>query len=266
MPGSALSFEAKGSKRATALDFIAQVRDAKGRAADSVRDSIPLKISEATAGELARKQIQYDTGLTLPPGKYTLRFVARENGEGKIGTFETPFSVPQLDSEKALRLSSLILSNQIQPVKDQLGGAKNSRKILEQDPLIGDNGQKIVPNVTRVFRPGQTLYAFVELYDPTIPEGLPPNFKIASVSSSLALYSGESKVFETAPVQLGRFNSKRDGTMNLRFQTPLAKLKPGRYTCQVNVIDELGRKFAFPRAALVIVSNKVETAQMGTGL
>lgn len=262
MPGSALSFEAKGSKRATALDFIAQVRDAKGRAADSVRDSIPLKISEATAGELARKQIQYDTGLTLPPGKYTLRFVARENGEGKVGTFETPFTVPQLDSEKTLRLSSLILSNQIQPVKDQLAGAKNSRKVLEQDPLIGDNGQKIVPNVTRVFRPGQTLYAFVELYDPTIPEGLPPNFKLASVSSSLALYSEDEKVFETAPVQLRRFNSKREGTMKLRFQTPLARLKPGRYTCQVNVIDELGRKFAFPRAPLVIAPKKIETAQM----
>lgn len=262
MPGSALSFEAKGSKRATALDFIAQIRDARGRAADSVRDAIPLRISEETAGELARKQIQYDTGLTLPPGKYTLRFVARENGEGKVGTFETPFTVPQLDSVKTLRLSSLILSNQIQSVKDQLAGAKNSKKVLEQDPLIGDNGQKIVPNVTRVFRPSQTLYAFVELYDPTIPEGLSPNFTFASVSSSLALYSKDGKVFETAPVQLRRFNSKRDGTMNLRFQTPLAKLKPGRYTCQVNVIDELGRKFAFPRAALVIVQNQVERAQM----
>jgi VWFA-related protein len=261
MPGSALSFEAKGSKRATALDFIAQVRDAKGRAADSVRDSIPLKISEATADELARKQIQYDTGLTLPPGKYTLRFVARENGEGKVGTFETPFTIPQLDSERTLRLSSLILSNQIQTVKDQLAGAKNSKKVLEQDPLIGDNGQKIVPNVTRVFRPDQTLYAFLELYDPTIPENLPQNFKIASISSSLALYNDQGKIFETAPVQLRRFNSKRDGTMNLRFQTPLSKLRPGRYTCQVNVIDELGHKFAFPRAGLVVVANRVETAQ-----
>jgi VWFA-related protein len=260
MPGSALSFEAKGSKRATALDFIAQVRDAKGRAADSVRDSIPLKITEATADELARKQIQYDTGLTLPPGKYTLRFVARENGEGKVGTFETPFTVPQLDSEKTLRLSSLIISNQVQPVKEQLAGAKNSKKVLEQDPLVGDNGQKIVPNVTRVFRPGQTLYAFLEIYDPTVPENMPQNVKIASIASTLALYSGDTKVFETAPVQLRRFNTKRGGTMNLRFQTPLTKLKPGRYTCQVNVIDELGHKFAFPRTALVVVPDQVETA------
>jgi hypothetical protein len=30
-------------------------------------------------------------------------------------------------------------------------------------------------------------------------------------------------------------------------------MKPGRYTCQVNVIDEVGRKFAFTRAPLVVL-------------
>src|SRR6476646_10634600 len=134
IPGSALAFQTKGSKRATALDFIAEVRDAKGRAADSVRDSIPLKIDEITAGAVSRKQIQYDTGLTLPAGKYTLRFVARENGEGKVGTFQTPFLVPDLDTVKSLRLSSLVLSNQIQDAGQQIGGVKNSKKLSSQNP------------------------------------------------------------------------------------------------------------------------------------
>jgi VWFA-related protein len=256
IPGSAVAFQTKGSKRATGLDFIAQLRDAKGRIADSVRDMIPLKVDETTAGEVGKKQILYDTGLTLPPGKYTLRFVARENGEGKVGTFETIFTIPQLDSAKTLRLSSLILSNQVQSTKEDLAGAKNSKKLVAQDPLIGDNGQKIVPNVTKVFRPGQTLYAFLEVYDPTIPEDLPANFKIASVVSTLSLYSGDAKVFESQPLQLRRFNTKRDGTMDLRFQTALKDVKPGRYTCQVTVIDQLGHKFAFPRAGIVVVADR----------
>jgi len=256
IPGSALAFEGKGSKRATALDFIAQVRDAKNRVADSVRDTIPLKVNESTAGEVQRKHIQYDTGLTLPPGKYTLRFVARENGEGKVGTFQTAFTVPALDAEKIPHLSSLILSNQIQPVKDQLAGVKNSKKLIAEDPLVGANGQKIVPNVTRVFRPDQMLYAFLQLYDPTTPEGVPANFKVASVESTLSLYNGDAKVFESQPVTLRRFNAKQGNTMDLRFQTPLKDIKPGRYTCQVTVIDELGRKFAFPRASIVVVSGQ----------
>ena len=254
IPGSALQFQAKGSKRATALDFIAQVRDAKGRAAASVRDTIPLKVNEAVAGEVSRKQVQYDTGLTLPPGKYTLHFAARENGEGKVGTFQTAFTVPDLGGDKALRLSSLVLSNQIQPANDQLAGVKNSKKLIAQNPLVTE-GQRIVPNVTRVFRPGQNLYAFLEVYDPTVPENLPANFKIASVSSSLALYQGNKMVLETPPSQLRRFNSKRDNTLELHLQASLKDVAPGRYTCQVNVIDELGRKFAFPRVPVVVMQS-----------
>ena len=87
IPGSALSFRSKGRKAATELDFIAEVRDGQRRVASVVRDTIPLKLDDAIAGQVGRKQIQYDTGLTLAPGKYTLRFVARENGEGKVGTF-----------------------------------------------------------------------------------------------------------------------------------------------------------------------------------
>lgn len=252
IPGFALQFQAKGSKRATALDFIAQVRDAKGRAAASVRDTIPLKVNEAVAGEVNRKQVQYDTGLTLPPGRYTLHFVARENGEGKVGTFQTVFTVPDLGADKSLRLSSLVLSNQIQPVEDRLAGVKNSKKLLEQNPLI-TGGQKVVPNVTRVFRPGQNLYAFLEVYDPAMPEHLPENFKLASVSFSMALYDGNKMVLETPPSQVRRFSAKRDNTLALHLQASLQNVAPGRYVCQVNVIDELGRKFAFPRAPVVVM-------------
>jgi hypothetical protein len=38
----------------------------------------------------------------------------------------------------------------------------------------------------------------------------------------------------------------------VQIQVPLKGLAPGRYTCQLNVIDEVGRKFAFPRTAMVV--------------
>jgi hypothetical protein len=145
-----------------------------------------------------------------------------------------------------------VLSNQIQPANDQLAGVKNSKKLVAQNPLVTD-GQKIVPNVTRVFRPSQTLSAFLEVYDPTTPETLPENLKIASVSSSLALYKNNKMVLETPPSQIRHLNPKRDNTLDLHLQANLKNIAPGRYTCQVNVIDELGRKFAFPRAPVVVM-------------
>ena len=54
IPGSAISFRSKGSKAATELDFIAEVRDTRHRVASVIRDTIPLKLDEATAGQVGR--------------------------------------------------------------------------------------------------------------------------------------------------------------------------------------------------------------------
>ena len=35
-------------------------------------------------------------------------------------------------------------------------------------------------------------------------------------------------------------------------EVPLAQLKPGFYTCQVNVIDDAAGRFVFPRLALLV--------------
>jgi hypothetical protein len=255
IPGSALAFHGKGSKQATELDFTAQVRDAHGRVASVVRDTIPLKLDETTAGLVTRKRIQYDTGFTLTPGKYTLRFVARENGEGKVGTFETPFTIPDLASGNALRVSSVIFSNQR---GQQSAGVKNNKRLLEQNPLIDSSGQKIVPNVIRVFRPGQDLYVYLEVYDPTIPENLPANARVTNVTADVALYQGDRKVLETQPVRVNRPDAKRQNVIPLRLQASLKDQKSGKYVCQVNVIDEMGRKFAFPRTAVVLLAASTE--------
>lgn len=260
IPGSALAFRNKGAKAATELDFIGEIRDARDRAASVVRDTIPVKVATTTASEVGRKQIQYDTGFTLSPGKYKLRFVARENGEGKVGTFETPFTVPDLGSGNSLRLSSVILSNQVQALKEQIAGAKNSKKLLAENPLLNQSGQKIVPNVTKVFRPGQKLVAYFEVYDPGVM-ALPVQTQnraagLTSVTASLALYQGDRKVLETAPLRANRADAKRPGVVPLKFETPLKDLSPGQYVCQVNAIDQLGHKFAFPRSSIAILAEE----------
>jgi len=252
IPGSALAFHSKGAKQATELDFIAEVFDARGRSAATVRDTIPLKVNENVAGEVVRKSIQYDTGVTLTPGSYKLRFVARENGEGKVGTFETPFTIPDLNAEKTLKISSVVLSNQREPLEQQVGGVKNNKKLIAENPLI-DNGQKLVPNVTRVFRTGQNLFVYVEVYDPGIPVNLPENFRRADVEANLALYRSGKKVFETSPVRASRLTESRESTLPVWLQFPVSQVEPGKYRCQVNLIDEFGRKFAFPRASLAIL-------------
>ena len=193
--------------------------------------------------------------MTLAPGKYALRFVARENGEGKIGTFETLFTIPDLSSQSALRLSSVVLSNQREALNQQIAAVKNDKKLVAENPLIDRSGRRTVPNVTRVFRSDKDLSVYFEVYDPaTTPQDPSGNGRAASVAASLTLFDGTNKVMDTPQVRVTRLDSRRDNVIPVRFRIPFNDLKPGQYTCQVNVIDEFGRKFAFPRTLLYVMA------------
>jgi hypothetical protein len=49
--------------------------------------------------------------------------------------------------------------------------------------------------------------------------------------------------------------SGRGKTVPIQLQIPLKDLPPGAYSTQINVIDEVGRKFAFQRASLVVLAD-----------
>ncbi len=239
--GSAIDL-AKNQK--TDLDFIGQIRDSSGRLIGGVRDGISLKFTEDNASQLSRRQLEYDTGVTLPPGDYRLKFLARENQNGKMGTFEMKFTVPDLSKQSSVRMSSVVWSNQREPLSASVGSAA-SKKLLEAHPLV-EHGQKLVPDITRVFRKDQKLYVYFEVYDPGT-ETAP------SVSAELTVFRGKSKAFESAPVRVTKAKSGRQNTLAFEFQMPLANIPPGRYTCQVSVIDEQARKFGYARSPLVVM-------------
>lgn len=250
IPGSAVGLSKRGARQTADLDFIGQVRDSAGKLVSGVRDNITVKLTDADAAQIDRRHLQYDAGLTLGPGSYTLRFLARENLTGKMGTFETKFTVPDLNSGKSLRLSSVILSSQKEPVTAAVGSVGgSSKKLLANHPLIQD-GQKLVPSITRVFRKDQTLYVYLEVYDPTMS----PDRKIPNLSADVDLFLAGRKVYNSPPVRLTKLETKRPGVAPFSFQIPLAKLPPGQYISQVDVIDETGRKFAFPRNEIVLMA------------
>jgi len=248
IPGAEIPVAKKGSNGITSLEFIGQIRDAKGAIAGNVRDGIQVKLSEEDATQLAKRNMQYDTGFTLAPGKYKLKFLARENQTGKMGTFETTFTIPDLTVRReGLAMSSVVLSNQREPLSAAVGSATNKKKLLEIHPLVAD-GQKLIPSVTRVFRKDQNMFVYFEVYDPVTD----PVQKTPSVAATMAFYRGKVKISESEPIRVTQAPKSRPQMAPFQFQAPLAKLAPGRYTCQVNVVDELGRKVAFARAPVVV--------------
>ncbi len=246
IPGSQIPFLKNGDRDKANIDVIGEVKNAQGLVVGNIRDTVKLALDAAQ--QVQRKNIQYSTGFTLAPGRYHLKFVVRENQTGNMGSFETDIQVPDL-KKVTLKLSSIVLASQRTP-----NTAKNV-----VSPLVRD-GVEWIPNVPHVFRQDQHLYFLYEVYDPsrkteggtpaTAPGlGRRPNGAVR-VLTSIEFMTGGTKVYETPLVEAVTVNIPGRNAVGFEFDVPLAQLKPGTYVCQVNVIDDAGGSFSFPRMAL----------------
>jgi len=246
VPGSQIPFIQNGDRSKANIDVLGQVKNAQGITVGNVRDTVKLAVDASQ--QVQRKNIEYSTGFRLAPGRYHLKFVVRENQTGNMGSFETDIQVP--DMKKApIKLSSVVLASQRTP--NPTKGSEN--------PLVRD-GVEWVPNVAHVFRQDQHMYLLYELYDPSKSKGesepaVAPGLVRRDrgpvhVLTSIEFLINGSKVYETPLVTAEAINVPQRDAVAFQFDVPLTQLKPGTYICQVNVIDDAGGSFTFPRMAL----------------
>jgi VWFA-related protein len=231
VPGSAVPPAAKPGDKLT-LDVAGFIRDERNFPVGRIRDT--MTVPPASTDSLAARQVLYETGVTLPPGRFSVKVVVRENTTGQMGTFETKLVVPEL-KQAPVKVSSIVLSTQLQNV-----GARKTA-----NPLVRD-GVELVPNLTHIVSRNQKLYFYYEVYDPAADNGMP------QVRTSLAFYRGRVKVFETPVVERTALDAADRHAAIFQFEVPAASFKPGLYTCQVNVVDEVMSKFAFPRLEMYV--------------
>jgi VWFA-related protein len=248
IPGRELAIAKRRGAERTLIDFIGEIKDDYGgMTITNVRDKVNIKLSDATSVELSKRPIEYDTGFTLLPGKYTIKFLARDAETGRIGTFQTSFVIPNLNKEeKRIPISSVVLSSQRIDLKDALYNVvKNKDKVEAVNPLVQD-GQKLIPSVTRVFSKSRDMYVYLQAYEQGAPSVQP---LIAFVS----LYQAQAKALETQPIEIADGLNNRLKTIPLSFTIALGQLPVGKYDFQVTVLDPTRRKATFWRAPVMLV-------------
>jgi VWFA-related protein len=254
VPGSQIPFVKGGDRSKATLDIIGELKNTAGQDMAEIRQTVKLAIDDSQ--QVSRKNIQYTTNFSLPLGKYHLKFVVRENQTGRMGSFETDINLPDL-KKFPLKLSSVVLSSQ------RVAASKKD----DNNPL-SNGGFTWVPNVVHVFRTDQHLYMLYEVYDPATaqaagivgtavktgaataaPAAAKPGMQVLT---SIEFLQGTTKVFETPLVEANSLNVPGRGAVAFAFDIPLDKLTAGLYICQVNVIDDTGGSFSFPRQALLV--------------
>src|SRR6185437_1822423 len=249
VPGSQIPFVKGGDKDKATLDIIGTVIDEVKRPIGRARETVKLNLDQTLGAR--QKNIQYTTSFNLPAGKYHLKFVVRENQTGRMGSFEADIALPEM-KKLPLKMSSIVLASTREPSK-------------QESPLVR-GGEEYVPNISHVFRQDQHLYLLYEVYGPAkekLAEHTPKGMKAGvSVLSSLELLQGVTKVYETPLVKATAINVPGRNAVSMELDVPLGGLKPGQYVCQLNVIDDAGGSFAFPRFAVLV---KEGAAQVASG-
>lgn len=257
IPGRELALAKRGGAEITRIDFVGEIKDlVGGTTVSNVRDNTNIKLSDKTAAELARVPLEYDTGFTLLPGKYSIKFLARDDETGRIGTFQTTFVIPNLNKElKRVPISAVVLSSQRVDLRDAIydaAKAKDRAKDEAANPLV-QAGKKLIPSVTRVFSTGHQIYVYFQAYKPAPATTPPPVPDPQPVFAFVSLYQSGKKLYETPPQSIVPSATSRLGTMSLNFDLGVDTLPRGSYDCQVTVIDRSTQKAAFWRASITLV-------------
>jgi VWFA-related protein len=246
IPGSELVLAKRGGAARTLIDFIGEVKDDYGITIQNVRDKLDIRLNADTAAQLAKRPIQYETGFTLLPGKYIIKLLARDAETGRMGTFQTKFTIPNLNrEEKRIPISSVVLASQRVAMSDAIYNVRQKLAADAVNPLIF-NGEKLIPSVTRVFSKARELHVFLQVYQRAAIETQP-------VAAVVAFYKDDVKVYETAPLAVVEGLNPKTKAVPVQFTIPLESLPPGRYECQVSVLDPTGSRATFWRAPIMII-------------
>lgn len=239
VPGSKIPFVTAGDKAKATLDLLGLVIDERRRPVARVRDTVALAAPGATA---ASRVIQYQTTLELPPGRYRMKVVVRENELGTMGAYESDVVVPRLEGD-AVKISSVVLGTRI--------GADDRSRI---NPLA-TLAEGLVPTVVPIVSARQKLYVYFEVYDPRAAgaaSGAADGAAPVRVLASLSFLRGGARVYQTGVVDVTRLAAPDRGAAAFRLEVAPGTLAPGVYTCQVNVIDDVAGTFVFPRLTLAV--------------
>ena len=258
IPGSQIPFVQAKDKDSATIDIIGQVLANGKLPVGHQRDTVKLAVDSSQ--QVRRKNVQYNTGFLLAPASYHLKFVVRENRTGRMGSFETDVQIPDL-RKAPLRMSSVVLASQRVPATAKQKGLH---------PLI-QNQTELVPNITHVFTQDQHLYLQYEVYDAAhAKKGAPAGFPDVTadgsanpppqkaprdavrVLTSIEFLQGNAKVYESKQVVANEVTAPDRKAVIFQIDLPLQSLKPGFYTCQVNVVDDNAGNFAFPRWPILV--------------
>jgi VWFA-related protein len=205
------------------------------------RHQVEVSLKTETSRQVQQAGLRMNPRITLAPGRYQLRIGLRESGNGSMGTVFCDVQVPDF-SHEPLSMSGMLITS---------GSSKLVPTVLS-DNLVGHELLPGPATSSRTFPEGDTLAAYVEIYD---------NLRVANnvVAVTTRLVAEDGREVFTSRDVLRAPARRNDGpaTLAVSRSIPLKDVRPGRYLLQVEAQPPgSGMKTVSREAVLTVVAGE----------
>jgi GWxTD domain-containing protein len=240
-----LSFKNVGGIYTASANIYAKITGLSGRRAGQFEDNIAT--GRYTEQDLQIGQSQrsvYQKNVVLPPGRYKIDVVARDTSSGKTGVLHHSFEVPRYQEDE-LATSTIVLAASIEPI--------DSKTLLQSGAFVIGR-YKVKPFVSGIYKPGQNLAMFLQVYDAKMDEAtLQPALKV-----EYSVMKGDQEILhilEDGKTNSGKIDLKgRQLTVMRSIPVQDALAQPGAYTVKIKITDLVSQKIVTPETKFTVVN------------
>jgi VWFA-related protein len=222
--GADLAFQPKDGKFVNDVELSVVAIDTNGKIKDGDRTLLNMGLKPETQAKVAQDGLRMQTRLKIPPGRYQLRFAARETGSGHIGSVTYDIDVPDFAKEP-LSMSGILLAA---ASKQQLITAKPDEELKNVLPAA--------PTATREFPVGDTLAMFVEVYDNDVKTPHKVN-----ITTKVLADDGHEVFTNTAERDTSELGGSKSGGFGHLQEVSLKGFAPGLYVLKVEAKSSVGK-------------------------
>ena len=230
-----LVFQDSGGLQQARINIFGRITSVAGRRAGIFEDPV---ITTATTEELTSakdRKSAYQKAVALAPGTYKVDVIVRDVASGATGIRRVGFTVPKYDSQK-LSTSTLVLAAKLESIGDQ--------------PAVGQfviGQQKVIPNVSGIYRQGQPVGVYLQVYN----AGIDQTTLRPSVDVEYVLLKAGKELGKQTEDWRGMSDSGQRLTLAKLIDTQ--RLPAGDYELAIRIHDRVSGQALTPSAKFSVV-------------
>lgn len=221
-------------------DVLVQVIDESGEEQPPIEDHLEVRVPADELESYRASQLLYEASATLPPGRYQIESLIRDNPSGALGRSSASIEIPSLNRE-GLQLSSLLLAS----------GA------IETDPLPAGaprppfqfGNLRLIPNVRHRFARRSTLTAYIQAFGYSLDR----QDDRARLKVEFFILKDGRLFSKVAP---SHHRPTKGSSVALKSEVSLKELPPGSYTLRARITDENTKQLAERNADFTVTASR----------